>query len=220
MTWQVNTCIWPESHSQWPALVYPRHVSASYCLHFSAPAIAVSGGVAMTASITLCCGCSTFNVPAATSPVTTLQSPFRLHWCMCWSNRHDSFQLNDILVLRYCSVCVFMEIGTSLSGSLLRPQMQVQVWQVSLQTHDAVFECHLVPTLPTNTIVSRNNSSHAFRYLSFDAWLAGLLQIQVYSLPICKHKLKCIFLQFYLSVDVSWQLLSPALLSPMGSTIV
>lgn len=60
-------------------------VSASHCLHFSAPAAEVSvnaaGGVAMTASIALCCGCSTplFSVPAARSSVTALKSPFRLH---------------------------------------------------------------------------------------------------------------------------------------------
>lgn len=221
-TWQVSTCVWPGSHSQWPALVYPRHVSAPYCLHFSAPAIAVSvnaaGGVAMTATIALYCGCHTqpFSVPAATSPVTTQQTPFRLHWCMCWSSRHDSLQLNDILVWCCCSVCIFMEMGMSLSGSLLRPQMHVQVWQVSLQTHDTTFESHLVPTLPANTTVSRNNISHAFRYLPFDAWLADALQVLLYSLPICKHKLKCIFLLFYLSGDVCWQLWSPALLSPVG----
>lgn len=112
-TWQVNTHIWPGCHSQWHAFVYPRHVSAPYCLHFSAPAIAenvnAAGGVAMTASIALYCGCSTqpFSVPAATSLVTTLQTPFRLHWCMCWSSRHDSLQLNDILVWCCCCICFY-----------------------------------------------------------------------------------------------------------------
>lgn len=198
----------------------------SYCHHFSAPAVAVNvnaaGGVAMTARIAVCCGCSTqpFSVPAARSPVTTPQSPFRLHSCMCWNNRHDSVQLNDILVLCYCSVCVFMEIGTSLSGNLLRPQMHVQVWQVGLQTHDATFESHLVPTLPTNTTVSRNDISHTFRYLPFDAWIADALHIHVYSLPICKHKLKCIFLLFYILGDVCCQLWSLASLPPMGGIIV
>lgn len=86
-----------------------------------------------------------------------------------------------------------MGIGTSLSGSLLRPQMHAQVWKVILQTHDTTFESHLVPPLPANTTASKNNISHTFRYLPFDAWLADALHIHLYSLPICKHKLKCIF---------------------------
>lgn len=169
--------------------MYLRHVSVSYCLHFSAPAIAVSvdaaGGVAITANTALCCSClaQPFSVSAARSLVTTLQNPFRLHWCMRWSNRCACLQLNDILVLCYCSICVFMEIGTSLSGSLLRPQMQVQVWQVSLQTHDATFESHFVPTQPANTTVSRINISHAFRYLSL--LMLGLLMLCTFMCTLC-----------------------------------
>lgn len=154
-TCSVDPCVWPGSHSQWPVLVYPRHVSASCCHHPPAPAIAVSvdaaGGVAMKANIAVCCSCHAhpFSVPAASSRVATLQCPFRLHWCMCWSNRHAPLQPNDLLVLCYCSICVFMKIGNSLSENLVRPQVHVQVWQVWLQTHDATFERHLVPTAAT-----------------------------------------------------------------------
>lgn len=153
-TCQVDTCVWPASHSQWPVLVYHRHVSASWasCHHPSDPAVSVSmnvaGGVVMKTRTAVCCGCpaNSFGFPAASSAVTALQCPFRLRWCMCWSNRHALIQPNDLLVLHYCSACIFMEIGTSLSEKLFRPQMHVGVWQIWLQTHDATFESHLVPT--------------------------------------------------------------------------
>lgn len=53
------------------------------------------------------------------------------------------------LVWRYRSICVFMEIGNSLSENLLRPQVHVRVCQVWMQTHDATFESLLDPRVAT-----------------------------------------------------------------------
>ena len=124
-TCRVDTCVWPGFHLQWPVLMCPRHVSASCCHHPSPPAITVSvnvaGGAATAASMAGCCRCPArpFSVPAASLPVTTMQCPFRLRWCVSWSNRHAAFQPNDLLVTCYCGACVFMEIGTSLSETCL-----------------------------------------------------------------------------------------------------